>query len=300
MQVLTNLILHDMGFPVSSKVKRSIALAALAVATLAESSSAGTIFATGYNQTPGAGVQDAHWAIVAAPTFTTPSPAINATPYAPYVSGAVPNVWLGGSANAGDGSGAHWVTLRDNSSASAYPFGSWEAYSFVLAQTFTIEVSDTYTFNFYGSGDDYMSFNVDGTVSYVAPTAVNPGDQEWFDARVGNFATVVGGTQISSSKPGGTVGAIDWPFGSSPAYTLPPGTSGNGDFGSLTLFTGTVYLTAGTHTAYAIVHDGGGDAGAIVGTSTFNAVPEPSTFLLFSAGAVLMLGLRRARKLRAE
>ncbi len=289
-----------MGFPVFSRVHRSVALAALAIGTLAGNASAGTIFATGYNQTPGAGVQDAHWSLVAAPTFTTPDPAINATPYAPYVSGSVPNVWLGGSSNAGDGSGAHWVTLRDNSSASAYTFGNWQAYSYVLAQTFTIEVSDNYTFNFYGSGDDFMSFNVDGSVAYVAPTAVNSSDQAWFNTHAGNFATVVGGTQISSNKPGGTVPGVVDPFGSSPAYVLQPGTSGNGDFGSLTLFTGTVYLTAGTHTAYAIVNDSGGDAGAIVGTSTFNAVPEPSTFLLVSAGAVLMLGLRRARKQRTR
>ncbi len=252
------------------------------------------IFATGWGKTPGAGVQDDYWQVVAAPSSSVSGAVPDALPAAPpyyaYVPSTVSPSWLGGSSNAGDGNGARWISIYDNSNKSAFPFGNWQPYSFVLAQSFTITADDLYEFNFFGAGDDYMAFFINGTVQNVAPTASNPADQAWYDARIDNFPTIVGGTQIMSGLPAMPgIGGWGAPFGNSPSYDGISGTTGNGNFGNLVQFTGNVYLTAGTHTAYAVVYDTGGEAGALVGTSTFgppSAVPEPGTW----AAAVLLIG----------
>lgn len=276
--------------PKTSSIFLTGTLCALLFVSVAQ---AGIIVGTGVGKTPGAGVQDDNWLVVALPQSTVagavPNPFPAAAPYYAYVPTTVSPVWLGGSSNAGDGTN-RWVTPYDNSNFSAFPFGNWQPYSFVLAQTFTIDADDLYEFNFFGSGDDYMAFYINGSVQYVAPTASNPLDQAWYDDRIDNFPTIVGGTQILSSNPA-MLGIGGWgsPFGNSPAYDGIAGTTGNGNFGFLTQFTGNVFLTAGTHTAYAVVYDTGGEAGALIGTSTFgppSAIPEPGTW----AAAALLVG----------
>ncbi len=258
-------------------------------------SQAAIIVGTGVGKTPGPGVQDDNWQVVAVPSSTVPGAVPTAFPLTPpyyaYVPATVSPAWLGGSSNIGDGTN-RWVSLYNNSNQSAFTFGNWQPYSFVLAQSFTIDTDGLYTFNFLGSGDDYMAFYINGTVQNVAPTASNPADQAWYDARVDNFPTVVGGTQIMTSNPAMPgIGGWGFPFGSSPSYDGIAGTSGNGNFGFLSTFTGTVFLTAGTHTAYSVVYDTGGEAGALIGTSSFGPaaeVPEPGTL---AVGALLVGGV---------
>lgn len=57
-----------------------------------------------------------------------------------------------------------------------------------------------------------------------------------------------------------------------------------GGFGSLTTFTGSAYLNAGTNTAYMVLWDYGGSTGALIQQSSFSIVPEPGTW-----GAALLL-----------
>ena len=266
------------------------------------SANAGTIFGTGWGKTPGAGVQDDYWQVVAVPSSTVPGAVPNAfpsaAPYYAYVPETVSPSWMGGSNNAGDGDGNRWVSIYNNSNLSAFSFGNWQPYSFVLAQTFTIPADDTYEFIFYGAGDDYMAFYVNGTVTNVAPTANDPANQQWYDDRVDNFPAIVGGTQITTNNPAMPgIGGWGFPFGDAPSYNGIAGTSGNGNFGNLVQFTGSVFLTAGTHTAYAVVYDTGGEAGALIGTSTFTVIPEPSSaaLLLFGAGAAFLLRRKKQR-----
>lgn len=282
-------------------LKRILGFWMISSATLAQ---AGTIFATGHGKTPGAGVQDDHWRVVAVPSSTVPGAIPNGfpatVPYHAYVPTTVSPVWLGGSSNEGDGNGARWVSIYDNSNFSAFPFGNWQPYSFVLAQTFTVPEDDIYVFNFFAAGDDYMAFFINGTVQNVAPTASNPADQQWFNDRIDNFPTVVGGTQIMGANPAMPgIGGWGAPFGNSPAYDGFAGTSGNGNFGFLTEFSGSVFLAAGTHTAYAVIFDTGGEAGALIGQSTFAVIPEPGSLILMvvAAGAAL-IGLRRRKSTR--
>ena len=292
----------------NSLVCRSFFWSVLALISFAApSAQAGIIVGTGVGKTPGPGVQDDNWQVVAVPQSTVsgavadPFPA--ATPYYAYVPAAVSSAWIGGSSNEGDGQGHRWISIYDNSNKSAFPFGNWQPYSFVLAQTFLIPSDGVYSFDFLGAGDDYMAFFINGSVQTVAPTASDPANQSWYDDRVANFPTIVGGTQIMTGNPAMPgIGGWGFPFGNSPAYNGIAGTSGNGNFGSLSQFTGDVFLTAGTHTAYAVVYDTGGEAGALIGTSSFGPapepVPEPGTWAaaaLLVGGAAFMRWRKRAK-----
>lgn len=253
---------------------------------------AGTIFASGAGRAPGQ--QDANWQIVALPTgagvASTPQPA----PYFAYVASSVPNVWVGGTSNAGAG-GGRWITpgfssFNNSPTASAFPFGNWQPYSWVARQAFTIPEDGIYQFNFFGSGDDYMRFFVGGNVQNVPPNAS-------YADKAANFPTVVGGTQVMSAKPNETVTPPGQPFGpdGQATFSTGAGTSGIGAFGALTQFTGSMFLTAGTHYAYMVLSDTGGDSGAIIGESTFAAVPEPSMVVLVGMGVAGMLVVGRRR-----
>lgn len=71
-----------------------------------------------------------------------------------------------------------------------------------------------------------------------------------------------------------------------------------GDFTKIEAFTGTAYLTAGTHTAYMVVEDAGFLTGALIGPSFFQPAPEPSTYALgtIATGLMALLARRRRRK----
>lgn len=93
-------------------------------------------------------------------------------------------------------------------------------------------------------------------------------------------------------------GNISYPDANNPTIT-----GGNqidtvkgGDLNTIYLYTGSVHLSAGVHTAYAVVVDTGFQTGAFITNSTFEAVPEPSTtiLLLLGAGALLFFLKRRA------
>lgn len=153
---------------------------------------------------------------------------------------------MGGSNNDGDGNGAHWITLRPDGALGPWSWQEgWRPYTWVAAQTFNIEVAGVYQFDFYGAGDDYMNFFIDGAISYSTI----------------NTPLIVGGTQIGGDSV---------------------------NFSQLTHFTGSVSLDAGIHTAYMVLHDSQGETGALIGTSTFHAVPEPTSIFLLAIALVGM------------
>lgn len=73
------------------------------------------------------------------------------------------------------------------------------------------------------------------------------------------------------------------------------GTTQGGDLNRVYQYTGSTYLSAGTHIAYAVVVDTGFNTGALITNSTFNSVPEPTTTLLLLLGGATLLATRRRR-----
>lgn len=72
------------------------------------------------------------------------------------------------------------------------------------------------------------------------------------------------------------------------------------NFGTIANYTGQAYLSAGTNIAYMVLYDYGGETAALIGQSTFQAVPEPSAFGLALGGlALTACVIRRRRTSRA-
>ena len=97
------------------------------------------------------------------------------------------------------------------------------------------------------------------------------GDNEldfYINGSIGNFQgdsnrpTIIGGTQIGNRA---------------------------GGFSSITTFTGSAYMNAGTNTAYMVLWDYGGSTGVLIQQSSFSSaapIPEPGTW----AAAALLVG----------
>jgi hypothetical protein len=84
--------------------------------------------------------------------------------------------------------------------------------------------------------------------------------------------TIVGGTQIGETS---------------------------GDFATIKMLSGTAYLDAGTNWAYGVIDERGFSTGLLVAQSTFEAVPEPSTYALISLAAIGLVAhvfLRRRQR----
>lgn len=128
-------------------------------------------------------------------------------------------------------------------------------YNYILSQTFTVSQSGTYEFNFLATVDNELTFYIDGSVGGTGTV----------------LPDIVGGVQIG------------------------PTLSGTGIFRNIYSFTGTAALSAGTHTAYAVVKDWGAVTGTLITSSTFVAVPEPSLSVV-GATATLVGGWVLARR----
>ena len=132
------------------------------------------------------------------------------------------------------------------------------SYNWIAAQTFIISQAGVYDFDFGGTADNVMSFFVNGSVSGTAT----------------DFPTITGGTQIGATT------------------TNPPG------FRTMWTFSGQAYLEAGTNTAFMVLNDYGGYTGALIAQSTFEIIPEPSTYALVLLGAGALCAWQRRKGLR--
>ncbi|MCX5948191.1 MAG: hypothetical protein NTY67_08455 [Cyanobacteria bacterium] len=243
------------------------------------------IMGTGESITPGAGVQDSNWQLVAFPTTATvPNPAIT-TPVDVYIPGNTPAAWYPGSNPTNQGisgfgfdSGItyRWASVNSNNNANSF-FSTSDitgnpSYSYVVSTTFDVTEAGTYTFNYNMSGDNRVSVYLGGAP--FATTSPYSGSTGTFNP----FGYVINGGQLLA------------------ATTLGPGNlkSGSGpDIG----------LAAGTYTLNYLVTDfytsnSYGGTGLLVSTTYFQKnVPGPLPLL--GAGAFFAHSRRLRRRIKA-
>lgn len=140
--------------------------------------------------------RDAHWQVVAAPTQFTP-PDGQTYPYAAYVVQTAEGVWLGGGGNPQTGitfgTGQDAVTNYWISPAPTVGSIATGNYNWIVAQTFNVQQAGTYSFNFAGTGDNAISFFINGSVTGSGT----------------NLPTISGGTQIGGQHNNfGTLGTF--------------------------------------------------------------------------------------------
>ena len=171
--------------------------AAIGIAAfLACSASAGIIHGTG----EGIGTRDSYWKVVAGPsTFTPPTgDSYSNGGYAAYtIPDGIPPNWLGGAWLGGDGSNRYTdpldgVQYRWISAAPTAGSLVGGAYHWVVAQTFTVEVSGDYNLSFRGAADEIMYFFVDGSLDLSNPS----------------LPTITGGQSIGSLTGFGAISTI--------------------------------------------------------------------------------------------
>ena len=144
----------------------------------------GNIIGSGYGTTPTSSTQrDTNWKIVALPQgYTSP----NTLPYDSYVpvTSVFPGYFAGGQGYTVNGNTYYWIAPK--SDAGALMGGS---YNWIVEQTFTVPQSGFYDLTFSGSGDNQISFYINGIVDTSNPL----------------YPTITGGTQIGGTHDNLTV-----------------------------------------------------------------------------------------------
>ena len=245
---------------------RQAAILALALTPVVSRADIITPFAppaTGSGVAVPPGGTDPNWQVVALPTSYSGS----ATPYQAYVfsgtgSGALPALWLGGSANDG-AEGARWIGVRDVPGALFPPTGTANPgsdYNMIYAYAFTQGSAGTIDFDFWAAVDNQVQFFLNGT---VLADALTP--------------SISGGTPIGSPTSG--LGKLR-----------------NFSASGVSVVSGTNYLYAVVTDKWDPITGGWGATGLIVAP-----VPEPSTMILTAVGiaAVGVARLRRRSKARS-
>lgn len=217
------------------------------------------IYGTGVGKNPvseGTYQRDDHWKIVAvASSFTIPGG--QPVAYDAYVPYSISPHFFGGQSPVYSANNGYTI---DN-----------ETYYWISPNTtasfapFPSSWSFIAAQDFVVTGSDVYEFNFwgngDNTMAFfIDGTITGAGTDN---------PTITGGTQIDTIK--------------------------GGDLNRLYQYTGSMYLTAGTHTAYAVVVDTGFDTGAFITNSTFRAVPEPTTTVLLLLGGAALLATSRRR-----
>ena len=211
-----------------------VALVALAPPVAATASVTGTIPGSGVNANLTSTFQrDSNWNIVALPSGTSGLPAV---PYAAYVPRTVNSTaWLGANTGPSGSQGGytiggntyHWISPNSTVSAilPGVSIGDPSTwYNWTAATTFTVPQTDTYYLSFPSAVDNRLGFFINGTID----STTNP-----------RRPVIVGGTQIGTTS------------------------EAPGQFRQLNDNIGSVYLTAGTHTAYMVLTDLGADTGVL-------------------------------------
>ena len=215
------------------------------------SAQAGLIFGTGQGGSPGG--RDSNWRIVAAPgTFTPPDS--QTIPYDSYILQTTPYVFIGGSPAPWFGGGNQ--TGYEFNGITNYWIAPQSSSSSIAGGNYNWIVAQDFTVEQSGWYDFNFSGAGDNELDFYINGSITSylGDPQ--------RPTITGGTQIGTRA---------------------------GGFTSITTFSGSAYMSAGTNTAYMVLWDYGGDTGALIQQSTFEpgaAVPEPGTW----AAAALLVG----------
>lgn len=243
-------------------------LACLAIATLAAIPSsavrAGVIYGTGEGATlawpPPA---DANWKLVAGPAGWTP-PTGPTYPTNVYVVPEAPLQFVGGG----------WPLQAGVTTDGITNF--WVAPSWTVTSLITSSFDGENPYNWIIAQD----FQIETSGEYRFEF-IGAGDNElefFLNGEIGhlggdlNRPIITGGTQIGTKA---------------------------GSFTTLSSFTGTANLDAGTHTAYMVLWDYGGATGALISRSSFSstsAVPEPGSVGLVGSIVVAAITYRRRRQ----
>jgi hypothetical protein len=186
------------------------------------------IIGTGENISPGAGVQDSNWQLVAFPTSGgVPNPAIT-TPIDVYIPGNTPSAWYPGSnpTNQGisgvgfdSGSTYRWASVNSNNNANSF-FSTGDitgnpSYSYVVSTTFDVTEAGTYTFNYNMSGDNRVSVYLGGApLATTSPYSGSTGTSN-------PFGYVINGGQLLAAT---TAGPANLKSGTGPDISLATGT----------------------------------------------------------------------------
>jgi hypothetical protein len=224
------------------------AIAALLAATaFSARADVNIIYGTGQGGSPGG--RDSSWRLAALPASFTP-PGGQSIPYDAYILTAVPYVFVGGSPAPWFGGGNQTGVSFDG--ITNYWIAPQSSSSSIAGGSYNWIVAQDFVVEQSG----WYDFNFQGA-----------GDNQldfYINGIITNFEndpqrpTITGGTQIGER---------------------------GGDFLQIWNFTGSAYMDAGTNTAYMVLWDYGGDTGALIQQSTFEAVPEPSTYALLALAA---------------
>jgi hypothetical protein len=242
-----------------------LAIALFSIGSTSKVEAVDMIYGSGVGQDPSSGVtRDSHWTIVAVPNSFTP-PASQSIGYAAYVQQFIGTNWYG-------------------SNNTGFPLSTYTGFStngqttyWIAAQDSVNQLAGSGVYNYNWIAAQTFNISTSGNYQFDFQGTADNFMSFFIDGTVSNTNTdvpiITGGTQIGTRK---------------------------GDFTTIHNFTGTTFLTAGTHTAYMVLEDAGFLTGAIIGPSSFQAVPEPSTYALGAIASGVLATVARRRKQSAK
>ena len=240
----------------SPKHKALLAVSVALVLGIADVGAA-LIYGSGEGPNPSpAGARDSNWYVVALPSSFSP-PDGQTIPYQAYVLGLIPWNW-------------GYAGERQFAISGAWNNAAQAGFTYDGGTAYWIAASPSGSSLFPGVGTSWIArqtFTVTTAGDYTFNFLGAADDSMRFfingsiDTTDSLNPTITGGTQIGSTVS---------------------------TYASAQQLTGSVYLGAGTHSAYMVLYDVSGFTGALIGRSSFEsaAVPEPGTW----AAAALLVG----------
>ena len=196
--------------------------------------------------TGGVGTRDTNWFVLASFPAFVP-PGGQTYPYEAYTYTVVPQNW-----NGTGGFGQNQVGYS-NGDGTFYWIGAQSTPDAALPfpQEYGYIIGQSFVAEEAGLYNFSFAANGDNLFSFFINGSISTNNPM--------KPTIVGGTQIGETS---------------------------GDFQTIKILTGTAYLNAGTNWAYGVIDERGFSTGLLVAQSTFEAVPEPSTYALLALAAV--------------